>query len=205
MNQIDVVTTFQNIEIDDDNIYMTPPGGWPESPTQQWLSSHSGNMMNVLNVLCGYRTMGSIPIHSLLYSVHPLPILTSIFALIALSFLCTWLISLHHIRWLLPQLWSMSKWQSQRYTRWRTLAWNTNSSASRSPAMVWGQSQTASSYHHNFKTIWHGAHSQFFDAHESQCVIALGQGSEGEAIRIYHRLPTCHGITNVCSICNTAR
>jgi len=27
MNQIDVVTTFQNIEIDDDNIYMTPPGG----------------------------------------------------------------------------------------------------------------------------------------------------------------------------------
>jgi len=66
-------------------------------------------------------------------------------------------------------------------------------------------SQSESLYHHNPQMIRYAAYSKFLDAHAAQCEVGLGRESGGEGIAWYHRLSSSHGITTVCSTCNSAR
>jgi len=117
MDHLDVVTAFLNPEIDDDNIYMTLPEGWPEGLNAPKIMVRLRKALYGLKKLHAYGTTISMPIHSLLDLLNPLPILISIVTVTAFWYFCMSTISPCHIWRPLPKLRSKSMWNSLRNLR----------------------------------------------------------------------------------------
>jgi len=83
MNHLDVVTTFLNPGIDDNNIYMTLPHGWPEGLHTPKIIIRLRNTLYGLKQCCGYGTTISMLVNTLMGKHNPWAILTSIFVVMA--------------------------------------------------------------------------------------------------------------------------
>jgi len=83
MDHLDVVTAFLNPGINNDDIYMTLPEGWPEDPNAPKIIIRLKTFFMVKIKLYGYGMTISMPFDSLMGSLNPLPILISIFTVTA--------------------------------------------------------------------------------------------------------------------------
>jgi len=117
MSHLDVVTTFLNPDIGNDNIHITLPNDGQKFSMPQKLSSDPENLSMVLNKLRGYGMTISTLFYSLLGSLNPLQILTSKFAVTAFWYGCMLTVSPCHVWRPQPKVQLNSKWKFQRSAR----------------------------------------------------------------------------------------
>jgi len=130
MDHVDV-TAFLNPEIDNEDIYMTLPWGWPEGTNTAMIVIRHRKAING-HIQAPQRWHDDINafLLSLMFTLSsgdPNLYLCSH----RIRYCCMLMISPCDIRRLLPKLQSKSKWHAQSSTRSETLARHANSSASR--------------------------------------------------------------------------